>query len=134
MTTEGVMQGDQDFATDWIPDDGNFGARLALVRQRMGWGNVKEAADACGVPVASWRNWERDGRLPRRPEAVVGQIAARAGCDYVWLLAGRRGVRRSHDPLTPARQVHRTDRPTPMRPPTNTSTRRPARLLPVAVQ
>lgn len=69
----------------WVADDGTFGARLALVRQRMGWGNVKEAAMAAGVPVESWRNWERDGRIPRNIIEVSGQIADRTGCDLAWL-------------------------------------------------
>lgn len=69
----------------WIPDVSTFGARLALVRQRMGWGNVAEAALACGVPVASWRNWERDGRKPRDLPGVVQAIAARTGVSAVWL-------------------------------------------------
>src|SRR5258705_513692 len=28
----------------WIADDGTFGARLVLIRQRMGWTNISEAA------------------------------------------------------------------------------------------
>ena len=31
----------------WIPGTTEFGARLALIRQAMGWGNVQEAAVAC---------------------------------------------------------------------------------------
>ena len=68
-----------------MPTDDIFGARLALIRQHMGWGNVKEAALACGVPVASWRNWERDGRLPRDLMTVTAKIAERTGCDQAWL-------------------------------------------------
>lgn len=30
-----------------IPQDDTFGARLALLRQAMGWSNVQEAAEAC---------------------------------------------------------------------------------------
>jgi hypothetical protein len=75
----------------WIPGDDSFGARLALVRQRMGWGNVAEAAQACGIPVPSWRNWERDGRLPRNIVDIASVIAERTGCDYIWLLSGRGG-------------------------------------------
>jgi hypothetical protein len=76
--------------TRWVPDDSTFGARLALIRQRMGWGNVKEAAMACGLPVESWRNWERDGAMPRRMVEVASVIADRTGCDLGWLLAGSR--------------------------------------------
>lgn len=74
----------------WTPDDTTFGARLALVRQRMGWGNVKEAAVACQLPVQSWRNWERDGVRPRNIDEIAWTIAERTGCDYGWLLAGSR--------------------------------------------
>jgi hypothetical protein len=80
MTTQPVTP-----AGGWIPDDATLGARLALIRQRQGWGNVAEAALACGLPVASWRNWERDGRHPRDLSAVVGAIAAATGCDPMWL-------------------------------------------------
>ena len=45
----------------WVPDTSTFGARLALVRQRMGW-NLKEAALACQLPQGSWREWELKGR------------------------------------------------------------------------
>lgn len=73
-------------ARGWTADDSTFGARLALVRQRMGWGNVKEAAVGCGLPVESWRNWERDGRLPRDLIGVGRSISSRTGCDLAWLI------------------------------------------------
>jgi transcriptional regulator with XRE-family HTH domain len=69
----------------WTVDDSTFGARLALVRQRMDW-NIKEAAEACGVPVASWRSWERAGAEPRRYMEKARMIATRTGCDLVWLV------------------------------------------------
>ena len=69
----------------WVPSD-SFGARLALVRQVMGW-NVAEAAKECGVSDESWRKWEH-GRSPRTIHALARTVAARTGCDYVWLLAG----------------------------------------------
>lgn len=83
--------------TGWTADDSSFGARLALVRQRMGWGNLKEAAVACGLPVESWRSWERDNRTPRNIVEIARIIAERTGCDYGWLLAGPRmaGVHRA---------------------------------------
>lgn len=86
MTTANV-----DTSQPWIPGDDTFGARLALVRQRMGWGNVAEAAQACGIPVPSWRNWERDGRQPRNIVEIASVIAEKTGCDYMWLLSGPRG-------------------------------------------
>lgn len=67
-------------------DSDSFGARLALVRQRMGWGNVKEAAVACGVAVESWRGWERDGAMPQRIVEVAGKISRATGCDVAWLV------------------------------------------------
>lgn len=72
----------------WIGTDSTFGARLALVRQRMGWGNVKTAAEACGLPVESWRNWERDGMEPRRLVTIAMSISTRTGCDLLWLVHG----------------------------------------------
>lgn len=75
-------------STGWTADASTFGARLALIRQRMGWGNVAEAAKAVGIPVASWRNWERDNREPHRLTMVAKQIATATGCDYYWLVHG----------------------------------------------
>lgn len=85
-----MTQAQQSTAKGWMPDDSTFGARLALVRQRMGWGNVREAAVQCGVPAESWRTWERDGVEPRRIVEIAGLISRRTGCDYGWLLAGPR--------------------------------------------
>lgn len=72
----------------WIPDDTDFGARLAMVRWRMGW-NIKEAAAACGVPAASWRLWELGGAQPRKLMVVGRQISSRTGVSLAWLLDGR---------------------------------------------
>jgi transcriptional regulator with XRE-family HTH domain len=72
----------------WVPNINTFGARLALARQAMGWGNVAEAANACGIPIASWRNWERDGREPRGLLNVAMKIAGVTGIDYRWLAIG----------------------------------------------
>jgi len=80
-------------SSDWVPDDSTFGARLALVRQRMSWGNVKEAAVECGLPVESWRQWERDGAMPRRLVEVAQVIASRTGCSLAWLLTGTATIR-----------------------------------------
>lgn len=86
--------------TGWIADDSTFGARLALVRQRMGWGNLKEAADACGIAVETWRRWERDNVIPRDVVERAWQIAERTGCDYLWLLHGPK-LRERTKPLAP---------------------------------
>lgn len=67
----------------WVPEL-TFAARLALVRNRMGW-NAKEAALACGLPAQSWRNWEATKR-PHDFEAVCRKIADRTGCDLAWLM------------------------------------------------
>lgn len=74
--------------TAWVPDDATFGARLALVRQRMGW-NMKEAALACGIKPNTWRDWELKGREPHRLKAMCEQIASYTGCNYLWLMTGR---------------------------------------------
>src|SRR4051812_17601519 len=89
-TSPGVDQG-------WRPDDSTFGARLALVRQRMGWGNVAEAALACGVAIETWRTWER-GRTPRNFVEVCVKISAVTGADVAWLA----GLPRKDSNLQPA--------------------------------
>ncbi len=120
-------------STGWTPDDSTFGARLALVRQRMGWGNVKEAATECGLPPESWRTWERDNVVPRRVVEIAALIAEKTGCDYGWLLAGPslkgRGaagalttVPKSLKPVSPGPRG-RQDRTGPA-----PSTRRPGRI------
>lgn len=78
----------QQAAKGWMPDDSTFGARLALIRQRMQWGNVREAAIECGIPPESWRTWERDNVTPRRVVDISTLIAQRTGCDLGWLIAG----------------------------------------------
>lgn len=71
----------------WIPPN-TFGSRLALIRNYQQW-NLKEAALACAVPEASWREWELSGRRPQGYEAICEKIATRAGCDLIWLMLGR---------------------------------------------
>ena len=68
-------------------------AEILAFKERMGW-NVKEAAEACGVGVQSWRNWEA-GRSPRGFDGIARQIAEATGCNYLWLLAGEAAVPRS---------------------------------------
>lgn len=72
----------------WVPNAASFGARLALIRQHEGWGNVAEAARACAISVETWRNWEASNATPRDAVAVAKQIAGATGCDYFWLLTG----------------------------------------------
>lgn len=82
--------------TGWSVDDSEFGARLALVRQRMQW-NIKEAARECGLPAASWASWEA-GSSPRRYTEICQKIAARTGADFIWLIVGPRHGRSSIGP------------------------------------
>jgi transcriptional regulator with XRE-family HTH domain len=84
MTTEAVLQ---EQTAGWIPTDATFGARLALVRQKLGW-NVKEAAQKCGLPAENWRRWERDGIEPKRLVTISMTIAPVVGCDFLWLVHG----------------------------------------------
>jgi len=73
-------------ARGWVPED-TLGARLALIRQRMGW-SATEAADRCGgLGDQNWRNWEA-GKVPRDLPRVGSKIAAATGCDLDWLLRG----------------------------------------------
>lgn len=101
----------------WIPDDSTFSARLALIRNWMGWGNVKVAALACGIPVATWRSWERDGAKPHDLEAAARRIAARTGADYGWVLGGGEAAnpsaRGAKPPLWPVPSPARRRRPKP---------------------
>lgn len=71
----------------WVPGTATFGSRLAMLRQIMGW-NMKEAALACGIPPASWRQWEIMGSLPRNVVTVSQQIADYTAVDGLWLLTG----------------------------------------------
>lgn len=66
------------------PDASTFGARLALLRQAKGW-NIAEAAEACAVPAASWRNWELHDRTPRDQVTVCRRIADAASVELAWL-------------------------------------------------
>lgn len=85
-----AVQESQSATQAWIPNDETFGARLALIRQKMGWGNVAEAALACGLPANSWRNWERDNRNPRNIVEIAEAVSNRTGADFDWLLRGQR--------------------------------------------
>jgi transcriptional regulator with XRE-family HTH domain len=71
----------------WIPTDSTLAARLALVRQKMGW-NITEAARECGLSESSWRQWEH-GTRPRDLDDTCTKIAEATGCDKVWLALGR---------------------------------------------
>jgi transcriptional regulator with XRE-family HTH domain len=72
--------------TSWIPDTSNLGARLALVRWRMGW-NLKEAERECNLTQNTWGGYE-SGRAPRNLLEVVNRIVLRCGVDRIWLLTG----------------------------------------------
>jgi hypothetical protein len=74
--------------TGWIPDTSTFGARLALVRQHMGWGNVKQAAQLCSIAPETWRTWERDNIEPKSLVSACMKIAGVTGVDYRWLALG----------------------------------------------
>lgn len=81
----------------------------------MGWGNVAEAAKACGIPVASWRNWERDNREPHRLTVIAKQISTATGCDYLWLLLGPDdggGSGTTHEYFRDARSIATVGEPT----------------------
>lgn len=98
-------------APPWVPDDSTLGARLALIRQRMGW-NITEAAKACGVPPENWRLWEA-GRQPRNFITMAMLIAGRTGCDLDWLVYGQ--AKRLMQPSQSGRQVN-VDYPQLLRP------------------
>lgn len=72
----------------WVPDDSDFGARLALVRQHLGGLNITKAAAICGVNPESWRTWEAGKTKPRDLTDIAGKIARATGVDYVWMMLG----------------------------------------------
>lgn len=74
-----------DIDDEWVPAD-TFGARLALIRQRLGL-NVTEAAKLCGLPQASWHTWE-NGVEPRKLFDVARKISEATRVRYDWLLLG----------------------------------------------
>lgn len=125
MTTDAGTK----IATPWTADASTFGARLALIRQHMAWGNVKTAAEQCGLPVESWRNWERDGIEPRRLTTIAMTIATRTGCDYLWLVHGpdRGGAVRSSAYVPGERLVATAGQTADRRPSTGHATTRPVR-------
>ena len=74
----------------WVPDVAHdFGARLTLVRNHMGWGNRAAAARECGFDKGTWSLWETSGVKPRDYAAVCEKIAQRTGCSLFWLMTGR---------------------------------------------
>ncbi len=89
-----------DTETPWVPL-APFGARLALLRQRMGW-NVKEAAEACDLIPQSWRNWE-DGKSCQKLYDVARKVSSRTGADERWLISG--GPLRSRCDFVPVRRA-----------------------------
>lgn len=87
-----------DIQPNWIPDASTFGARLALVRWRMGW-NVREAERECNVSQNTWGNWE-EGALPRDLNGVVNRVVLRTQVAKYWLLTGEG----SPEPTAPANE------------------------------
>jgi hypothetical protein len=79
-------------APGWVPDLSTFGARLALLRQHMGWTNITEAAQLCGFPAETWRTWEQHGREPRGYMNVCMKIAGVTNVDLNWLAVGPQPV------------------------------------------
>jgi transcriptional regulator with XRE-family HTH domain len=75
-----------ELASNWIPDVATFGARLALVRWRMGW-NLREAERECNITQNLWGGWEA-GKEPRSFVEVVNRITLRTGVNRVWLMTG----------------------------------------------
>ena len=88
---------DNNLAPNWIPDASTLGARLALVRWRMGW-NMKEAERECNLTQNSWSKWE-DGVSPRNYIEVINRIVLRTGVNKVWLMDGT-GSPESPEPET----------------------------------
>lgn len=83
-------------AKPWVPEGETFGARLAMVRHRMGWYNIDMAARECGQPKESWRSYEKDLYLPKPHSMIqickaIAEATARLkppGVDFGWLYGG----------------------------------------------
>ena len=88
----------------WIPRPDSLGARLALIRQHMGW-NIKEAALACGIAAASWREWELSGRGPRDLADVAEKVSRRTGVDDYWIMTGKENSPRPEGPGAKSREL-----------------------------
>jgi transcriptional regulator with XRE-family HTH domain len=73
--------------TATTPSLTSFGARLALVRWEHGF-NQKEAAEACGIAPATWREWEMGGKEARDFIGTCRTISDRLGVDLHWLVFG----------------------------------------------
>lgn len=98
----------------WIPDTNTFGARLALVRWRMGW-NLKEAERECDITQNLWSNWET-GSMPRNYLEAVAKIVWRTKVDRLWLMTGEGSPEALEDDTTDYGGVV-TYLPTPNDPP-----------------
>lgn len=72
--------------TNWIPDTDSLGARLALVRWRMGW-NLAEAERECHLTQNTWGGYE-GGRSPRNLIEVINRIVLRTQVSKIWLMTG----------------------------------------------
>lgn len=95
---------------NWIPDASTFGARLALVRWRMGW-NIREAERECGLSQNTWAGWEH-GATPRDFVEVVSKIHWATGVNRVWLMTGEGSPepRESPEPPTSTVKAHEFER------------------------
>ena len=76
-----------DMDTSTRPNLDTFAARLAIIRWNHGL-NMKEAATIVGVPPASWREWELNGKQPRDFMNVCRRISDRLNVDLQWLVFG----------------------------------------------
>lgn len=96
----------------WNPTASSFGARLALVRWKMGW-NVAEAERECGTTQNLWANWE-SGSMPRQLVEVVTKIAWKAKVERNWLLTGEETPKDGTvTRLYPSRKSHKWGRTPP---------------------
>jgi hypothetical protein len=83
---------------NWIPDTDAFGARLALVRWKLGW-NLAEAERECALSQNTWGNWEA-GAMPRNFIEAISKIAWRTKVDRYWLMDGTGSPNGSEPPTT----------------------------------
>ncbi len=84
-----TINAEQTTITDWVPSTDTFGARLALVRQKMGW-NQKQASEECDLSINAWARYEDEGGVADLI-GTVRKIVSRTGVNEMWLLTGVKG-------------------------------------------
>lgn len=71
-----------------MPEADTFGKRLVLLRTSMGWHNAALAANAYGIPLETYRWYEKGKGVPRDLMEKCLKISRVTGADFGWLYGG----------------------------------------------